>query len=130
MFKDAEILIADDNSLYSLHLKTKLEEKGYSKVEITNEAKGVLFCLDSKKYHLVICPHLLPEMTAEELILRVRFGMSKEQPCFLVLSDFWNSEPTLFNHVSSYSISPIEIDSFDKAVRNVLLEKFSGVGVF
>ena len=130
MFKDAEILIADDNSLYSLHLKTKLEEKGYSRVEITNEAKGVLFCLDGKKYHLVICPHLLPEMTAEELIMRVRFGMSKDQPCFLILSDDWNTEPTLFNHVSSYSICPIEIDSFDKEIRNLLLGKFAGVETF
>ncbi len=130
MFKDAETLIADDNSLYSLHLKTQLEEKGYSKIEITNEAKGIISCLDSKSYHLVICPYLLPDMSADKLILRVRFGVSNEQPCFLVISDDWNSEPTLFNHVSVYSVCPIEIDSFDKAIRNLLLEKFSGVETF
>ncbi len=130
MFNDAEILNVDDNSLYSLHLKTQLEGKGYSKVEITHKVKGVLSCLENKNYHLVICPNDLPEMTSDELILRVRFGVARAQPCFLFLADSLDFEPMIFNHVSCYSKCPIDIDSFEKAIRNLLLGKISGVGTF
>jgi PleD family two-component response regulator len=61
MDKNAEILIVDDNTLYSLYLKVKLENRGYGSIDIVNGAEEVLSYLKKKSYRLIICPAFFPK---------------------------------------------------------------------
>ncbi|GEM_PF-2800582 len=123
MFKTSKILIVDDNSMISFYLKNQLEQRGFTNIEITHQAKGILSCLESKSYQLVICNESFPEMTIDDLILRVRLRWYQEQPCFMIISEFWDASSCIFNYVSSYSSQPIEIESFVKKITELLFQK-------
>ncbi len=120
-----EILIADDNSLTSCFLKSIMENNGYEKVDLTFGAEGVLECLEKKSYRLVVCQDVLPEMTATELILRLKFNSTAENTKFLVLTSKNEEEYYLkqipIDRVSYYTSNPINFDSFEEKIEKLLV---------
>jgi response regulator RpfG family c-di-GMP phosphodiesterase len=125
MNKNMEILIADDNSLTSCFLKSVMKSNGYEKVDLTFGAEGVLECLGKKKYKLVVCQDILPEMTATELILRLKFNSTAANTKFLVLTSKHEEEYYLkqipIDRVSYYTANPINFDTFEEKVEKLLL---------
>jgi CheY-like chemotaxis protein len=125
MEKNFEILLADDNSLTSCFLKSGMENKGYEKVELTFGAEGVLECLEKKKYKLIVCQDILPEMTATELILRLKFNANAEDTKFLILTSEEEEEFYLkqisFDRVSYYTSNPINFDSLEEKIEELLI---------
>ncbi len=127
MAKDAEILIVDDNTLYSLYLKVKLENRGYNNIDIVNGAEGVLSYLNEKDYRLIICPNVLPEMLASELMVIIKYRFPEKEPNYLVLVNEKEAvlyeKEILFGQVFYYTGSPIDVNTFDDTVQKMLEDK-------
>jgi DNA-binding response OmpR family regulator len=125
MEKNFEILLADDNSLTSCFLKLGMENKGYEKIELTFGAEGVLECLEKKKYKLVVCQDILPEMTAAELFLRLKFNSNVDDTQFLILTTKNEEEYYLkqipFAGVSYYTSNPINFDTLEEKIEGLLI---------
>ncbi len=127
MAKNAEILIVDDNTLYSLYLKVKLENRGYENIDIVNGAEGVLSYLEEKNYRLIICPSVLPEMLASELMVTIKYKFPERELNYLVLVNEKEAvlyeKEILFGQVFYYTGSPIDVDTFDEIVQKMLEDK-------
>jgi DNA-binding NtrC family response regulator len=127
MDKNAEILIVDDNTLYSLYLKVKLENRGYENIDIVNGAESVLSHLKEKSYRLIICPSVLPEMLASELMVSIKYQFPEEDPNYLVLVNEKEAvlyeKEVLFGQVFYYTGSPIDLDTFDETIQKMLDNK-------
>jgi len=125
MDKNVDILLAEDNSLTSCFLKSVMESKGFEKVDLTFGAEGVLECLEKRSYQLIVCQDVLPEMTAAELILRLKFNSNVEDTRFLVLTTENEEEYYLkqipFDGVSYYTANPINIDTLEEKIEKLLM---------
>jgi DNA-binding NtrC family response regulator len=127
MVKNAEILIIDDNTLYSLYLKVKLENRSYKNIDIVNGAEEALTNIPNKSYRLIICPNVLPEMLASELMVAIKYRFPEEDPNYLVLVNakeavFYEKE-ILFGQVFYYTGSPIDMETFDVTIQKMLADK-------
>lgn len=117
-----EILLVEDDSLYSNILSYILENSGFI-VECANNGNQAMQMADNKCYDLVITDILMPQNNGLELLTHIKKSAYGNRTKVMVLSvvtnDYYWSE-SLSRGADDYLKKPVKAKDFVQAVRRLL----------
>jgi len=117
-----EILLVEDDALYSKILSYILENSGYI-VECADTGTQAMKMADNKCYDLIITDILMPQNNGLELLTHVKASANCHNTKVIVLSvltnEYYLSE-SLSRGADEYIKKPVKAKDFVQAVRRLL----------
>lgn len=124
-FKDAYVLIAEDNPESLLLLKGILEDFGIKKIDTAADGKDALVALQkcSPPYDLVLCDWDMPVMSGLEVRKRVKqLHALQDTPFIMVtaISDIARIREAASQGFTDYIVKPVDMDILERKVKAAL----------
>lgn len=117
-----EILLVEDDSLYSKLLSYILENSGFI-VECATNGHQAMLMADTKRYDLVITDILMPQNDGFDVLTHIKASVNCHHTKVMVLSvlsnDYYWSE-SLSRGADEYIKKPVKAKDFVQAVRRLL----------
>ena len=114
-----KILFVDDNSYQKLLISKILEIEKFE-YKSCNNGQEALSLMETFSPDLLICDLLMPEMTGEELVIKLR-GQGNEVPVIILTSDIQDTSKASFEklNIEDFLLKPLERSEFLKAIEKV-----------
>lgn len=120
-----EILLVEDDALYSKIISYILENSGYI-VECANDGIMGMQMAGNKKYDLVVTDILMPSSTGLELLSKIKSDINCRDTKVIVLSvlsnEYYMAE-SFSRGADEYLRKPVSAKDLVQAVRRVLYKK-------
>lgn len=119
-----KILLAEDNRINNLFIRTTLEDAGHQVVGVTNGTEALQALSDEGPFHVVLMDVQMPELDGVEATRRIRArpDATADVPIIALTAFAMNDDRTRFLEagMDGYVTKPLDFDALYSEIRRVL----------
>ena len=126
-----KVMIADDNSNFSVNLANVLKTRGYETVLVRKDGKEILELIKTQKPDLVISDVFLPHIDMVAIMKSITSQPDAHKPMFFPLLSFYNQtleQEILLAGATYYFLKPVDVEMMCEQISSIVDNKLKANG--